>query len=243
MLAAAPQDYLSELLDPHDNNAVVSLTDFTKTVKAFPPGAFPAHCHAVRTLEFTTKHLIATLGTLIDSSVFNNSLRALGLFFAAISDPANLALPSHDFEVRVDAKLEKLIDSFRAISREFGIRERTIAFSTLQEPPAHDDGKTDEILSAVKETRQIVKRIDARDVKRGKRQAEIDRQEKCYQYWTSGSRLDCIRSKSTNGRATYDAVFDYYSRELKSVGITSPAKFQSALRNRIKRLSRQSEAD
>ena len=236
--AATPRDYLSDLLDPHDNNAVVTLADFTKTVKAFPPGAFPAHCHAVRTLAFTTKHLIATLGTLVDSSVFNNALRCLGLFFAAISDPANLALPRHDFELRVDAKLEKLVESFRAISREFGIRERTIAFNALQEPPAHDDAKADEILSAVKETRQIVKRIDARDVKRGKREREIDRQEKCYGYWMSGNRMDCIKSKSKNGRATYEAVFDYYRRELQTIDVTTPALFATLLTRRSKRLSR-----
>jgi len=237
--AAAPQDYLSDLLDPHNNNAVVTLADFTKTIKAFPPGAFPAHCHAVRTLEFTTKHLVATLGTIFESPVFNNALRSLGAFFAAISDPANLALSRHDFDQRVTARLERMIDSFNDISREFNIRERSMAFSELPlEQPAPDDARTDEILSAVNETRQIVKRIDARDVKRGKRQSEIARQEKCYSYWEIGRQKEAVM-KASNGKVTYEAVFDYYRRELEPIGVKSPEAFRLSINRRAKRLSKQ----
>ena len=90
------------------------------------------------------------------------------------------------------------------------------------------------------ETRQIVKRIDARDVKRGKRQSEIARQEKCYSYWEIGRQKEAVM-KASNGKVTYEAVFDYYRRELEPIGVKSPEAFKSALRKRIKRISRQSE--
>ena len=112
-----PSAYMSILLDPGRNSAVNLLAAFAATVKAFEPGSFPGHCHAVRELEFTTKHLINTLATLTDAAAFAYSLRCLGSFFAAISDPANTTLPKHDLVQRIDAKLEQLVDSFRAISR------------------------------------------------------------------------------------------------------------------------------
>ena len=65
------------------------------------------------------------------------------------------------------------------------MREREIVFRAI---PPERDADHDEIMSVVKDTNKIVKRIDARDVKRGKRQAEIDRQEKCYGYWEIGKR-------------------------------------------------------
>ena len=69
---AAPKSYMSLLLDPRANSATTKLSDFVATVKAFPPGAFPGHCHAVRELEFTTRYLIATLAGLIDAARFSD---------------------------------------------------------------------------------------------------------------------------------------------------------------------------
>ena len=126
-----PSAYMSILLDPGKNSAVGYLCAFADTVKAFAPGAFPGHCYAVRELEFTTKHLINTLATLTDAAAFTHSLRCLGAFFAAISDPANTALPRHDLVQRIDTKLDQLVDSFRGISREFAMREREIVFRAI----------------------------------------------------------------------------------------------------------------
>ena len=229
-----PSAYMSILLDPCRNSAVQFLDGFAATVKAFEPGSFPGHCHAVRELEFTTKHLINTLATLTDAAAFAHSLRCLGAFFAAISDPANVTLPKHDLVQRVDAKLEQLVDSFRAISREFGMREREIVFRAI---PPERDAKADEILAVARDTNAVVKRIDARDVKRGKRQREIDRQEKCFGYWEIGRQKKVIAT-AANGKVTYAAVFNYFKRELESAGIKSVAKFKLFINRRAKRLSK-----
>ena len=230
-----PSSYMSIMLDPCSNEAVCLLDAFAATVKAFAPGSFPGHCHAVRELEFTTKHLINTLATLTDAAAFAHSLRCLGAFFAAISDPANMTLQKHDMVQRIDAKLEQLVDSFRMISREFAMREREIVFRAI---PSERDAKADEILSVAKQTNAVVKRIDARDVKRGKRQSEIDRQEKCYDYWEIGRRKEAV-VKAANGKVTYAAVFKYFKRELERIGVNSAAKFKLSINRRAKRLSKQ----
>ena len=230
-----PSAYMSILLDPCKNSAVSYLCAFADTVKAFAPGSFPGHCHAVRELEFTTKHLINTLATLTDAAVFAHSLRCLGAFFATISDPANTMLPKHDLVQRIDTRLEQLVDSFRDISREFGMHEREIVFRAI---PRDTDATADGLLAVAKETNAVVKRIDARDVKRGKRQAEIDKQEKCYAYWEMGRAKESVKSAAKNGKVTYANVFEYFRRELEAMGIKSAAKFTLAINRRAKRLSK-----
>ena len=218
-----PSAYMSILLDPCRNSAVQFLDGFAATVKAFEPGSFPGHCHAVRELEFTTKHLINTLATLTDAAAFAHSLRCLGAFFAAISDPANVTLPKHDLVQRVDAKLEQLVDSFRAISREFGMREREIVFRAI---PPERDAKADEILAVARDTNAVVKRIDARDVKRGKRQREIDKQEKCWAFWETGRQKIAVKS-GVNAKVSHKDVFAYFQRELKAIGVKSEGAFHA----------------
>ena len=88
------------------------------------------------------------------------------------------------------------------------------------------------------DTRAIVKRIDARDVKRGKRQREIDRQEKCYALWEMGRAKESVKSAAKNGKVTYANVFEYFRRELEAMGIKSAAKFTLAINRRAKRLSK-----
>ena len=235
-----PSAYMSILLDPGRNEAVRLLGALAATVKAFAPGSFPGHCHAVRELEFTTKHLINTLATLVDAAAFAHSLKCLGAFFAAVSDPANTTLQRHDHVQRIDTKLEQLVDSFRGIAREFAMREREIVFSAI---PRDTDAKADELLAVAKETNAVVKdtnatvrRIDARDVKRGKRQREIDRQEKCFGYWEIGRRKEAV-VMSTNGKVTHKAVYDYFRSELEAIGVKSEKDFHALLMRRAKRLS------
>ena len=230
-----PSAYMSILLDPGRNEAVRLLSAFAATVKAFAPGSFPGHCHAVRELEFTTKHLINTLATLVDAAAFAHSLKCLGAFFAAVSDPANTTLQRHDHVQRIDTKLEQLVDSFRGIAREFAMREREIVFSAI---PRDTDAKADELLAVAKETNAVVKRIDARDVKRGKRQREIDRQEKCYALWTAGQCKEGVIALAGKKRVSRNDVFEYYKRELKAIGVKSADEFIILLKRREKRLSR-----
>ena len=255
-----PSAYMSILLDPGKNSAVGYLCAFADTVKAFAPGAFPGHCYAVRELEFTTKHLINTLATLTDAAAFTHSLRCLGAFFATISDPANTALPRHDLVQRIDTKLDQLVDSFRGISREFAMREREIVFRAIphdgisNEDAARIATKTaetlrpslDDIQSTAEksvviaaETNKTVKRIDARDVKRGKRQTEIDRQEKCYALWMAGQGKEGVIALAGKRRISRNDVFEYYKREFKAINVGSAVEFVRCLHARAQRLSRQ----
>ena len=83
----------------------------------------------------------------------------------------------------------------------------------------------------------FVKRIDARDVKRGKRQAGIDKQERCYSYWETGRTKEAV-VMSTNGKVTHKAVYDYFRSELEAIGVKSEKDFHALLRHRTKRISR-----
>ena len=169
-------------------------------------------------------------------AAFAHPLRCLGAFFAAISDPANSTLPRHDFVQRIDAKLEQLVDSFRMISREFAMREREIVFRSI---PPERDAKADAILAVAKDTNAVVKRIDAREVKRGKRQAEIDRQDKCYALWMAGQGKQGVIALAGKRRLSRNNVFEYYKRELKAIGVKSSGEFIRCLHARTQRLSRQ----
>ena len=245
-----PAKYMSLQLDPTTNAAAKSLVEFCQTVKAFAPGDFPGHCHAVRELEFTTKYLIKTLSGLIDSNVFCSALKQLGTFFAAISDPASSTMSRHDFEQRLDSRLDLLIKSFAAISRIFAQREREIVFAAL---PAENDtthnkitllaektdviaAKTTDILNVTKSTRKIVGQINKRDIKRGKREQETEKQEACFRYWEIGRGKSALIMGS-NSKVTYKAVYDYFKREFEELGIKSAAELVKHLRRRAKRLS------
>ena len=116
------------------------------------------------------------------------------------------------------------------------MREREIVFSAI---PRDNDAKADELLAVAKETNAVVKRIDARDVKRGKRQREIDRQEKCYALWTAGQCKEGVIALAGKKRVSRNDVFEYYKRELKAVGVKSADEFARSLHARTQRLSRQ----
>ena len=87
------------------------------------------------------------------------------------------------------------------------------------------------------DTRAIVKRIDARDVKRGKRQREIDKQEKCWAFWETGRQKIAVKS-GVNAKVSHKDVFAYFKGELKAIGVKSEEAFHAFLRNRTKRYSR-----
>ena len=79
-------------------------------------------------------------------------------------------------------------------------------------------------------------RIDARDVERGKRQVENEKQDKCFDYWDRGRQNPTIR-QIAKGKVTYEDVFNYYKRELEGIGVKDAAEFRQLLTRRSKRLS------
>lgn len=224
--------YMSLKLNPDTNNATALLAGFADTVKGFRPGSFPGHCHAVRELEFTTKHLICTLSGLVDGSqtVFVSALRHLGAFFAAISDPACEAMSNHDLDQRLDARLGTLLESFRGIARAFEQREHEIKFKAVV------DAKAEETLAVVRDTNAVVRRIDARDVKRGQRARAREIQDACYRYWEIGCGKPAVKSAG-NGRPRHEDVFAYFRRELEEIGIETCDEFSRHIVRRQKRLS------
>ena len=231
-----PLEYMSLKLNPDLNNASERLADFTDTVKSFSPGTFPGYCHAMRELEFTTKHLICTLSGLIDGSqtVFASALRHLGALFAAISDPAACAMPMHDYTQRIDAKLAQLLESFRGISRAFEQREHEIKFRAVDETTA------ERTLAVVRDTNAIVRRIDARGVRRGQRAQARDLQEACYRYWEIGCEKAAVKNAS-NGKVRYEDVYAYFRRELAELGVETSEEFSRILLRRLKRLAKKAQ--
>ena len=227
-----PREYMSLRLNPDMNDAAERLGKFADTVKGFAPGSFPGHCHVVRELEFTTKHLICTLSGMVDGSesVFASALRHLGSLFAAISDPAGGTMRRHDFDQRIDARLGSLLESFRGISRAFEQREHEIKFRAVV------DARADEALAVARDTNAIVKRIDARSVRRGRRAQARELQEACFRYWEIGREKPAVKG-ACNGRPRYGDVFAYFRRELAEIGVETCEEFAKLLVRRQKRLS------
>ena len=233
---AAPLGYMSLKLNPDMNNAAEGLADFIDTIKSFSPGTFPGHCHAMRELEFTTKHLICTLSGLVEGSqmVFASALKHLGALFAAISDPAAGAMLKHDYTQRIDAKLVLLLESFRGISRAFEQREHEINFKAVADTTA------EKTLAVVRDTNAIVRRIDSRGVRRGQRSQARELQEACYRYWEIGCEKDAVKN-ATNGKVRYEDVYTYFRRELSELGVETGEEFSRILKRRLKRLAKKAQ--
>ncbi len=227
-----PMEYMSLKLNPDMNNATDLLAGFADTVKGFSHGSFPGHCHAVRELEFTTKHLICTLSGLVDgaATAFASALRHLGALFAAISDPAGGTMQKHDFDMRIDARLGQLLESFRGVSRAFEQREHEIKFRAVV------NANAEETLAVVRDTNAVVRRIDARGVRRGLRAMAKELQEACYRYWEIGCEKPAVKNAS-NGRPRHEDVFAYFRRELAEIGVETCEEFSKLLVRRQKRLS------
>lgn len=141
--------------------------------------------------------------------------------------------PVIDYNIKlIELTLTKLLDSLRTISHELTMRERQdSASASLAE-------KADAVLAVAKDTNATVRRIDARDVKRGKRQAEIDRQDKCFAIWEAGQRKEGVVALAGKKRVSRGNVFEYYKRELGEIGVGTAGEFARLLHARAQRLSR-----
>ena len=154
---STPHDLLGDLLNPHENNACSKLSTFIDTVKRFKPGAFPAHCDAVRELEFTTVRLIRTLMEITDAPVFVEALKRVGALFATLADPINFTLSDHDFQQRLNSRLANLIESFAEISNLFKKRERERDFEIVFRKLPPDPATKEDVKTIVKRAKDEVK--------------------------------------------------------------------------------------
>ena len=163
-----PGEVLSRLLDPTCNSACQKLGAFVKAILDFQPGAFPAHCSAVRQLQFTTTMLLRELDGTIDSPAVKSAFSVADDFFAALSASGNFLLDAATYDRRITAKLEELLRSFGEIAAAFHLRERQrdaeIAFSKMP-PVTLEDVKTVAVEAA---------QTAAEDVKKTVRKAKRD---------------------------------------------------------------------
>ena len=163
-----PGEVLSRLLDPTCNSACQKLGAFVKAILDFQPGAFPAHCSAVRQLQFTTTMLLRELDGTIDSPTVKSAFSVADDFFAALSASGNFLLDAATYDRRITAKLEELLRSFGEIAAAFHLRERQrdaeIAFSKMP-PVTLEDVKTVAVEAA---------QTAAEDVKKTVRKAKRD---------------------------------------------------------------------
>ena len=259
---STPHDLLGDLLNPHENNACSKLSTFIDTVKRFKPGAFPAHCDAVRELEFTTVRLIRTLMEITDAPVFVEALKRVGALFATLADPINFTLSDHDFQQRLNSRLTNLIESFAEISSLFKKRERErdfeIVFRKLPPDPAtKEDVKAivstaassaadkivssteraaDKVADAVEKGAAKVARI-VRKRKGRKPKAKIDVQEAVWNIHEREKQNEEVRNMG-HGRAIRDNEFIHAKSELKTYGIMSAEAYIDLLNRRTKRHSR-----
>ena len=151
-------------------------------------------------------------------------------YLSLLLDPDACMLSAHDFVQRVDAKASSLLESYRGISRAFEQREHEIKFG------ASGSSAAEETLALAKDTNARVRRMDARDARRGERERARELQEACYRYWEIGSAKEAVRN-SCNGRPRHGDVFSYFRRELAEIGVETGEEFSRLLVRRQKRLS------
>lgn len=170
--AKTPGEILSRLLDPTCNSACQKLGAFVSAILDFRPGAFPAHCSAVRQLQFTTTMLLRELDTTIDSPAVKGAFSVVDAFFAALSASGNFLLDTDSYDRRIKASLEELLRTFGEIAAAFHLRERQrdaeIAFSKMP-PVTLEDVKT-----VAAEAAQTAAQTAAEDVKKTVRKAKRD---------------------------------------------------------------------
>ena len=94
------------------------------------------------------------------------------------------------------------------------------------------------LMEFAKSTFAIVSRIDDRARHSSRREAvPIVLQEACFRYWEAGRAKAEIRFGQST-KVTYKSVFDYFKRELNSLGVRDCGEFSKILRVRSKRISR-----
>lgn len=259
---STPHDLLGDSLDPHENNACNMLNDFVGTVKRFKPGAFPAHCDAVRELEFTTVRLIRTLMEICDAPVFVEAIKRVGILFATLADPINFTLSDHDFQQRLNSRLANLTEAFAEISRVFKKRERErdfeIVFRKLPPEPATKEevraivkraagSAADKIVSSTERAADKVaaavekgaaKMMRAVGKKKGRKpRIKVDVQEAVWNIHEREKRNEEVRNMG-HGHATRENEFIHAQRELKTFGILTAKAYVDLLNMRTKRHSR-----
>lgn len=137
-----PGELLSRLLNPNLNAACQMLGALVQVILDFQPGAFPAHCSAVRQLQFSTVMLLRELNDTIDSPAVKAAFNAVDDFFAVLSASGNFLVDTDSYDRRIKAKLEEMLRSFGEISNSFHQRERQrdaeIAFSKMSPVTVED---------------------------------------------------------------------------------------------------------
>ena len=159
-----------------------------------------------------------------------------GLLAALRVDLQVLVLGLDALDQRIEARLGSLLESFRGISHAFEQREHEIKFKAVI------DARAEEALSIARDTNAIVRRIDARSVKRGRRAQMRELQEACYRYWEIGCEKPAVKN-ACNGRPRYEDVFAYFRRELAEIGVDTCEEFAKLLVRRQKRLSQSACGD
>ncbi len=126
---------------------------------------------------------------------------------------------------------ESIYDALNAFNQDLFVGNATPS----ADPPPADD-RIDKLLDLQEETHEAVQRIDTRGKDRGKRAREIEKQERCFSLWEAGRRNPVV-VQYARGKVDYEAVFNYYKREIIAIGVENLEEFVKYLRRRIKRLS------
>ena len=99
--------------------------------------------------------------------------------------------------------------------------------------------KATETQRDVKEEKTIVKRIDERTKRRGRKDVRfsIETQDKAFSLWECAKNNPKVK-ESCRTNATYKAAFNWYKKDFEAVGVKSEKELREALKARTLRLTR-----
>ena len=119
-------------------------------------------------------------------------------------------------------KLEAMADSITAKSDSINTKADSI------------NAKTNSIEAKADEINRRAKKLLHET--RGHRHFTEEQIERCQRYWELGKNKFEVKA-NCHGKVTHRAVYDYFVRDLRTVGIVSSAQFAAALIARSKRIS------
>ena len=151
-------------------------------------------------------------------------------------------MSAEKFASHVRECCQHFIEACKANARKLGScyaqRKQEIEHPTApsQQPATKSDlaAATDKLEAVATDTNHRVRKLQ-HDTNGHKRFTD-EQIERCYAIWERGKSKFEVKA-NCHGKATHDAVFNFYIRELKSIGIASGELFSAALAARAKRIS------
>lgn len=247
-----PEHPISELFDQKDARLCQRLEYYVHSVLKYKQGEVPASYLAID--KRCALILLEELGKLLSNSeTLRVIARRVNDFYLVATAVGGSRMGRSEYEQKVESLKESIITLFGRVSDEFYHVEQ-LRLGRTSDPATTEDvrsletavrqhnreirTKADVLLAVTGNTAAVVKRIDNREKRCGKRaKYSIELQEAVHSLWESAKANPKVRENGT-GKIRYAYAFAYYGKELRALGIADEKDLGKCLKVRSNRFSR-----